>query len=44
MAMIGDLSAGTKLSSKPFWRQIEQLQLNAFVGTSASTLNVTAPQ
>jgi hypothetical protein len=39
-----NLSAGKKLSSKPFCRQIEQLQLTAFVGSSASSLNVTAPQ
>jgi hypothetical protein len=30
--------------SKPCCRQIEQLQLTAFVGSSASTLNETAPQ
>jgi hypothetical protein len=39
-----NLSAEKKLGSKLFCGQMEQLQLTAFVGSSASMLNVTAPQ
>jgi hypothetical protein len=38
------LAAGKKAINVPFRRQIEQLQLMASFGISASTENLTAPQ